>query len=334
MERPSGQWRSVHGCPAGEAAKNSEMTVAAIHPYHYEERMKNKLHGYLFTLAAVTIFALQDGVSKYLGTHYPAVFVTMVRYWAFVLFALTLAARSSGGLRAAAATKRPVLQILRGVLLVAQIVIMIYSFAHVGLVMSHSIFQSVPLIVALLAVPLLGEKVGWRRMTAIVVGLFGVLLIINPVGAEFGPILLVPLFASFLFAIYAIATRAVGRVDRSMTSFFYTAIPGAIVTSIIGPFYAVPVSPVDWLWLGALCISGTLSHYLLIRAYDILEAAEVQPLTYFQLVIGAAIAVVVFNEKLTWNMVVGALIVVSAGLFTIWREHQKAMRKAAQTPSA
>ena len=288
--------------------------------------MKNKAHGYIFTLLAVTVFAVQDGLSKHLGTLYPPIFVAMMRYWAFAVFVLLLAARS-GGIRHAATTKRPLLQIFRGVLLVAQIVVMIHAFAHAGMAMSQSILQGTPLIVTLLSVPLLGEKVGWRRLTAVVIGLFGVLLIINPVSAHFDTTLLVPVLGAFMFALYGIATRAVGRVDRSMTSFFYTGIAGAVASTLVGPFYWTWLAPMDWLLMAALCISGMTSHYFLIRAYDILEASELQPLTYFQLVIGSFIAVTVFNETLTWNMVVGAIIVVGAGLFTVWREHHLAKQR-------
>lgn len=289
--------------------------------------MSTKAQGYLFTLVAVFIFAMQDGFSKYLVSHYPPIVVTMVRYWAFAVFVLFMAARA-GGLRQAISTKRPFLQIFRGVLLAVEIVIMIGAFAHTGLAISQAILQGTPLIITLLSVPLLGEKVGWRRLTAVVVGLCGVLIIINPIGANFGPSILLPVLATFMFALYGIATRAVSRVDRAMTSFFYTGIAGAVAITLVGPFYWVPIAPSDWGWFLALCICGTMSHYFLIRAYDLLEASEVQPLTYLQLVLGSIIAVTVFHERLTWNMVVGAIIVVGAGLFTIWREHQKAKATA------
>lgn len=290
--------------------------------------MQRKAQGYLFTLSAVTIFAIQDGLSKYLGTNYPPVFVTMIRFWAFAAFVIFFAARSSGGIRHALSTKRLGLQILRGVLLSLQILVSVYAFTHAGLAMSQSVFQCTPLLITLLSVPLLGEKVGWRRLSAIFVGLCGVILIINPIGTRFDTVLLVPLFGTLMFAVYGIATRAVGRVDRSMTSFFYTGVVGAAVITLIGPFYWVTFAPVDWLFMGALCISGMVSHYFLIRAYDLLEASEVQPLTYLQLVIGSFIAVLVFGERLTWNMVAGAVIVIGAGLFTVWREHHLALRKA------
>ena len=124
-------------------------------------------------------------------------------------------------------------------------------------------------------------------------------------------------------------TRAVSREDSAVTSLFYAGVAGAVAISLIGPFYWTDVRGPDWFALAALCVCGTLSHYFLIRAYGLLPAAEVQPVTYFQLVLNVILAVSLFGEIITPNMVVGAVIVVGAGLFTIWREHQLAKRNRA-----
>lgn len=287
--------------------------------------MTPKSLGYTFTLLAVTIFATQDGISKYLGTHYSPIFITMVRYWVFAAFVILIAMRS-GGIARAASTKRPILQILRGVLLAAEIVILVYGLSRVGMAMTQSIFQAAPLLITMLSVPLLGEKVGWRRWIAIFVGLLGVMLIIDPTHVQFDWELMFPITATVMFAFYAIATRAVSKTDTSMTSFFYTGVGGATVLTMVGVFHMEPIAPHDWPWMAALCACGMASHYCLIRAYDILEAVEVQPLTYLQLVIGALIAVVVFRENLTWNIIAGASIVVAAGLFSMFRERLSSKR--------
>ncbi|WP_273726512.1 DMT family transporter [Brucella gallinifaecis] len=281
--------------------------------------MTPKSLGYTFTLLAVTIFATQDGISKYLGSHYSPIFVTMVRYWVFAVFVILVATRS-GGIAHAASTKRPVLQVLRGILLASEIVILVYGLSRVGMAMTQSIFQAAPLLITMLSVPFLGEKVGWRRWLAIFIGLFGVMLIIDPTHVQFDWQLMFPITATVLFAFYAIATRAVSKTDSSLTSFFYTGVGGAIVLTMAGLFHLESIAIHDWPWMAALCVTGIASHYCLIRAYDILEAVEVQPLTYLQLVIGALIAVVVFHEQLSWNIIVGAIIVVSAGLFSMFRE--------------
>ena len=286
--------------------------------------MNTKFRGYIFALLAISIFAAQDGLSKYLGDQYPAIFVTMIRFWTFAVFVSLLAAWSPGGIRRAIVTHHPWLQICRGVLLVGEIVIIILSFKEAGLAMSQSIFQATPLFVTLLSIPLLGEKVGWKRGSAVVIGLIGVLIIINPVDVHFDASLLLPLTAAMMFALYSIATRAVSHKDTAVTSVFYAGVVGALAISLIGPFYWTEVSSSDWIVLGALCVCGALSHYCLIQAYSMLPASEVQPVTYLQLVMIVFIAVIFFEEQVTANMVVGAVIVIGAGLFTVWRENRLA----------
>lgn len=290
--------------------------------------MTGKARGLAFALSAVTIFAGQDVISKHLGTHYPPIFIVMLRYWAFAAFVLLLAARSQGGLSGAAKTSRPILQIARGVILVVQIVIAVSSFALVGLSQTQSIFAATPLFVAALSVPLLGERVGWRRWTAIAIGLFGVLMIINPSADRLDLTLLLPIAGSVIFALYAITTRLASRSDSAMTSFFYTGLAGAAAITLAGPFFWTPLAPLDWVWMAALCCTGITGHYLLIRAYDLVDAVTVQQITYVQIVLVCIMGVLVYGEVVTLNMITGAFLVIAAGLFTIWRESRTARARS------
>ncbi len=290
--------------------------------------MRSKTRGYIFVLLAITIFSIQDGISKHLGGAYPPVFVTMIRYWAFGLFTVLLAAKMRGGIVATARTKRPVLQVIRGLLLAAQVVVVISCFAVIGLAHSQAIFSATPILIALLAMPLLGERVGWRRWTAIGAGLVGVLLILKPDSGFFDVTLLLAVLSCFLFAFYVIATRLVSRDDSSMTSFFYTGVVGAIAMTLVGPFYWTWMAPTDWVWMALVCMTSISSHYFLIRAYDMLDAAAVQPLTYLQLVYASIIGVTIYGETLSLNTIIGSVFVVGSGIFTIWREHVVARREA------
>lgn len=289
--------------------------------------MSSKTLGYLYVLLAITIFAGQDAFSKLLGDKYPPIMVTMIRFWAFAVFVTLLAATSPGGLRRAVVTKRPVLQVIRGMLLVSEVVVVVISFTIAGLAMTQSIFQATPLMITLLSVPLLGETVGWRRGLALATGLVGVLIILNPTDVHFDIRLLLPLFAGFMFALYSIATRAVSSTDSAVTSVFYAGVAGAALASLIGPFYWTPIAMEDWPAMAALCICGATSHFFMIKAYGLLSAVEVQPLTYLQLVMGVAVAVIFFGESVSINMAIGAVIVVGAGLFTVWREYRLGIRK-------
>lgn len=288
-----------------------------------------KVPGVALAFAAISIFAVQDAITRHLGPLYSPFFIAMVRYWAFGLFAVVWASRSQVGFLGAVKTRHPVLQVWRSFLLVAQILVSILSFALVGLAQSQAIFMAAPLVVALLSVPLLGERVGWRRWVAIIIGLFGVLIIIDPLGEEFRLVTLIPVGCCFTFALYSLFTRLAGRYDSAEVSFFYTGVVGLVITSMIGPFFWEDVAFADWGWLLALCMTGVSGHYLLIRALAITEAVTVQTITYMQLVYGSAFGVLIFHESLTLHMIIGALVVVCAGGFTIWREHALKLRNAA-----
>ncbi|WP_309486622.1 DMT family transporter [Sinorhizobium sp. 8-89] len=288
--------------------------------------MQDKTSGYLHVLLAVIVFAGQDGFSRLLGEKYPPIMVTMIRFWAFAVFVMVLAAFSPIGLRGALFTKRLVLQLLRGVLLVSQIAAVVFAYTTAGLAMSQAILQATPLMVTILSVPLLGEKVCWRRRVAVVVGLAGVLVLLNPVNVYFDIRLLPPLAASLLYALYAIATRAVSQYDSAVTSVLYAGVAGAVAITFVGPFYWTPIHMTDWPAMTALSVCGALSHYFLIKAYGLLSAVEVQPLTYLQLFLSVVVATVFFGESVTWNMAAGAVIVVGAGLFTVWREYRLGVR--------
>jgi drug/metabolite transporter (DMT)-like permease len=215
-----------------------------------------------------------------------------------------------------------VLQVARGVLLAVEIMIVIAAFARAGLAHSTAVLAATPILVTLLSIPLLGEHVGWRRWSAIVAGLAGVLLILKPDASGFlDPWLLLPVVCSAMYAVYLIATRLVSRTDTPATSFFYTGVAGAVAATLIGPFFWSDLQGWDRAWMGLLCITGMTGHYLVIRAYELVDASAVQPISYLGLVYASLFGVFLYGETLTWNIVAGSAIVVGAGIFTFWREY-------------
>ena len=276
--------------------------------------------GILYMVATTLVFGVQDTLSRHLAENYNVLMVVMIRFWFFAAFVLTIAARQTGGLRKAAATRMPALQALRGVLLPLEICIMVLAFTLVGLVETHAIFTTYPLLVAALSGPVLGEKVGWRRWAAIMIGFVGVLIILQPGRGVFSPVALIPLLSAFLFAIYALLTRYVARVDSPATSFFWTGTLGAAAMTAVGIWYWEPMTLRDWGLMAALCVTGVLGHWMLIRAYDVAEASAVQPFAFLQLFWVAILGIAVFGEEIEPNVAFGAIVVVGAGLFTLWRE--------------
>ncbi|MEM5541554.1 DMT family transporter [Sulfitobacter sp. AS92] len=276
--------------------------------------------GIMLMVATTMVFAVQDGLSRHLAENYNVLMVVMIRYWFFAAFVIALALRKAGGIRKAAATTQPAVQILRGVLLSAQICTMVLGFTILGLVESHAVFTCYPLLVAALSGPILGEKVGWRRWAAIGVGFIGVLVILQPGLRVVDPAAAIPLAGAAMFAVYGLLTRYVARRDNTATSFFWTGVTGAVVMTAVGVWFWEPMTPGNWLLMGTLCITGVTGHWLLIRCYEVAEASAVQPFAYAQLIFTVIIGLSVFSEVLRPSVVLGAGMIVAAGLFTLWRE--------------
>ncbi|MEI4484828.1 DMT family transporter [Frigidibacter sp. MR17.14] len=286
-------------------------------------REQNLRRGILLMVTTTFVFSVQDVISRHLAGTYNVWMVTMVRYWFFAAFVVALAARKPGGIRAAARSEVPLLQIFRSVLLVAEVWVMVLAFVALGLVEAHAVFACYPLLVAALSGPVLGEKVGWRRWGAIGIGFVGVMVILQPGFGVFNPAAIVPLCSALMFALYSLLTRYVGRRDSAATSFFWTGIWGAVVATLGGAWAWQPMSWGDWGWMGLLCLFACLAHYLLIAAYEAAEASAIQPFAYLQLVFASIFGMAIFGDTLRPNVALGAGIVVCAGLFTLWRERRR-----------
>ena len=283
---------------------------------------QNERLGIFLMVITTIVFASQDGLSKYLATEYNVYMVVMIRYWFFAAFIMTISSRKPGGVKQVAKTKTPLLQIFRSLILVTEMCVTILAFTLLGLAETHAIFASYPLIIAMLSGPILGEHVGWRRWLAICVGFFGILIILNPGNGIFSPYALVPLAGAILFALYGLLTRYAGQYDNSSTSFFWTGIVGCIAMTAIGLNFWDPVSQGDWSIMLILSASGMLGHFLLIKCYEVAEASAVQPFAYLQLIWASLIGIIIFGEQITTNVLIGACIIVGAGLFTLWRERK------------
>lgn len=270
--------------------------------------------GALLTIAAVTVFGLQDGVSKLLTERYSVFFVITVRYWAF---AAVLALVYRGNLVEVARTRHPFRQVLRGVLLAGQVCMIVQSFASLGLTTTHAVFSSFTLLVAVGSWLFLGERVSRARWAAIAIGFVGVLVILRPGVQVLAPLSWMPLLGAVTFACYQLLTRTVSGSDRPRTSFLYTGIGGALVMSCVGPFFWEQPDGQGWLLLAVVSSSSMLGHYLFIQALRFAEASAIQPLIYLQLVVATTVGIVAFDEVLDAVTVFGAAMVVGAGLFTL-----------------
>jgi drug/metabolite transporter (DMT)-like permease len=275
-------------------------------------------------VATTLIFGAQDALSRHLAESANVMTVVLIRYVFFALFVIAMAMAAPGGLMRAARTRRPWLQWGRGVLLAAEVCLIVWCFTLVGLAETHALLAAAPLLVVALAGPVLGERVTPRRWAAIALGLAGVLIILRPGAGVFGAASALVLLGALMYATYSLLTRLAARADPPMTSFFYTGVGGAALMLLVGPFHWQPPQGADWIWMGLLCLSGAGGHYLLIRALALADASRLQPLAYLQLVFATGLGVLVFNETLRLTTVLGAVLVVGAGLLALRAERPSA----------
>lgn len=275
--------------------------------------------GIWLMIGAVAGFTVQDGLSRHLAGEYSVWMTVMIRYWVFAGFVLLLAWRQPQGMRAAVATRRPLLHLARAALHIGEICAIVASFTLIGLINTHAIFAVCPLLVAALARPVLGERVGLARWLAIGLGFVGILVILRPGSDLFSPLAVLPLASATGFALYSVLTRLATRSEPAFVAFFWSGLLGAGLMTLIGIWFWEPMTPRDWGLMAANGAMAVLSNWLLIRCYARAEANAVQPFAYLQLVFITLMGVTVFAEPLQPAVLLGAGIVVLAGVLTLTR---------------
>jgi drug/metabolite transporter (DMT)-like permease len=275
-------------------------------------------HGIAVLILGLFLFSLLDVVSKLLGPLMPVTQILWVRFLAFVPIALLMAWRPGHGI--AWRTRRPVLQALRGLLLVIEMGMFVWAFKTMPLADVQAIAAAAPLMVVALSVPMLGETVGWRRWTAIGVGFIGVLLIVRPGFQSLGVGTLVALGGAVLWAMYQVMLRIVGRDDSASTTAVWSAVMGAIATSFVAPFDWVSPTAEGWWLLAAAALLGALGHTIYSRAFVYAPAGTLQPFTYLMLVFAVIFGWLIFRHLPDMWTFLGSGLIVGSGLYALHRE--------------
>ena len=214
-------------------------------------------------------------------------------------------------------TNYPKLQFLRTVALMMATTLFFFAFSRLGLAEASAIFNISPVLITLGAFLFLREQIGPRRLIGILVSLLGALIIIRPGTGVFSIYALLPLGAAIFYSTYSLATRFVGTDESPWTSLFYSAIFGAICYSIYIAFYWNPMSNNAILLTIIIGLFGTAGHICLIRALTLGEASLVAPFIYTNLLFTTTWGFVLFGNLPDFWTIVGALIIVAAGIY-VW----------------
>lgn len=269
-------------------------------------------------LAALFFFAVLDTTGKYLSQRYPVGLLVWARYMVpAIVLAVALWPRMG---RSLVATPRWRLQIVRGALLAGVSFLIMGGLQRIPMAEGTSLFFVTPLIVTLLAGPVLGERVTAANWMLALLGFSGVLLIARPDGhLPMWPVLML-LGGSLLYALYQLATRMLAPTERPLTTLYYTALVGATLSTAALPASARAGMPgwQDGLLVLSLGISGMSGHFLLIRAMAFAPASLLSPLIYVQLVWAALMGWWVFGDLPGASAVAGAGLIVLCGLASVW----------------
>jgi drug/metabolite transporter (DMT)-like permease len=280
----------------------------------------DRLTGIALMCGAVASFALLDTTAKYLNLYMSTLEVVWARYTGAFLFPFLL---SNPWTRPnLTATARPLLQMVRSVLLLASTMCNFAALRYLQLAEAMAIAFSTPFLVAAFSGPLLGEWVRWRRWSAIAVGFIGVLVVVRPGSGGFQPAALLSLAAALCYALYAITTRILARTDSSATTLFYSNIAGAAALIPVLPFvWTTPTEPIV-ITLMVICGAiGSFGHYLLIAAHRLAPAAVLSPFIYTQILSVIVLGYLVFGDVPNRSTLAGAGIVIASGLYLLRREH-------------
>ena len=284
---------------------------------------RQRLIGIALMCGAVACFACLDAMAKYLGGHMDMLQVVGVRFAsAFLLALIFFNPLSRPGLLI---TSRPALQIGRALLMLGTTVFNFFAFRYLQLDEALAIMFSTPFLVAIMAGPLLGEWVGWRRWAAIGVGFAGVLIVIRPGLGGMQWAALLSVIAAFCYAGYGITTRilSLSSRDSSETTLFYTNFIGLLVMLPVLPFvWTTPSTALDVVLLLAVGAFGSFGHFMLIVGHRMAPASVLSPFIYTQLLWATTLGYLVFgNLPNVWTLTGGGFVVAS-GLYLFYREQK------------
>ena len=288
------------------------------------ERSRAALAGIGLMLLGILLFSLNDVMGKWLVATYSVGQVLFVRSLA-ALVVLGLALRQEG-VAALRRTPQPGLQIVRVLLVVGEVTCFYAAVAALPLADVMTYYLAGPIYVTALSAALLREAVGWRRWTAVLVGFAGVLIALRPTGASLTPPALIALAGSVLFALLMIATRKLrGASDTALVA--WPVIGTLAFGALAAPLHWVPPTPRDFALLSALGVVAMAANFCVVRSLKLAPASVVVPYQYTLIVWAVVFGYAVFGDVPGPNMVLGAGLIVGAGLFIFLRE--QAARRAA-----
>jgi drug/metabolite transporter (DMT)-like permease len=282
--------------------------------------MTNTRSGILYMNVGMLLFTMNDAIGKWLVQDYPVGQLLFIRSIAALIVLAPLIRNRPDIWRSLPPRKS--LHLLRMALVVAEVACFYWAVRYIPLADTFMFYLAAPIFVAALSIPLLGEKIGLHRWTAIVVGFMGVIVILGPGQASFSLPALIAVIGSIALALMMLMTRILTQVD-GMALITYQTLGVAIAGAATLPFNWVTPSVPDFIFMGGLGLVAMAGHFSINHAFRICEANIVAPFQYTSLIWAFILGYFVWGDIPTWQGWLGSAIIVASGLYIFVREHRQ-----------
>ena len=273
----------------------------------------------IFSLLGWMFLPVMDGFAKYLSDDLPILQITWARYFFTVAFVFPIMLFFYK--KQLVWSDKPKLQIFRGLILLSANICFFYAISVISLAKALTLAFIAPLIVTAFSPILLGEKVGFRRWTAVAVGFIGSLIVIRPGFLEFNLASIAALATGFFYGFYLIITRKLSTSDNPLLTLLITGMVGALLVSLIIPFYWVKPTLNQWSLMAGIGVFACIGHLFLILSLKYADASKLAPLGYTEIIPNVIIGYYFFNELPDNWTYLGLFIIVLSGLYISRREY-------------
>jgi len=276
--------------------------------------------GILLIVAAMALVPMMDGLAKLLSDRFSVLEIVWARYFFHLLLLLPAVLWRYG--TASMLPPRPFLQVFRGGLLLVSTILFFAAIAVMPIADALALVFISPLLVTALSPALLGEHVGIRRWSAVVIGFMGALMIIRPGFAAVGSGTLLALGAGVSYALYIVATRKLSGSAPPLVTLTYTALLGAVATSAAVPWQWILPTAADWAMMAGMGLFAAAGHYLIIKAFECAPASLLAPYGYSEIIMASVVGYVLFGDfpdHWTW---IGVAVIVFSGVYISLRERK------------
>ncbi len=285
--------------------------------------------GIALIVSGLLIIPAIDAIAKYLADSIPVLQITWARFlFQSILMAGIVLLQSTAS---ALIPKRPLVQLIRGLLLATATLIFFWSLKYLPIADAIAIFFIQPLILTLFSAFFLGEQVGWHRRIAVVAGFIGALVIIRPGSSTFQVAAVLPVLTAIFFAGYMTITRATAGHDTAETAQFAAGLGALVVLSVclfVASLTSIeslqPVMPdlAQWGWLALLGVIAAFCHLLVVKAMELAPASVLAPFAYTEFIGASLLGWLIFNDIPTRRTWLGASIIIASGLYVYVRERK------------